>query len=110
MLVKTFAGAVQGVDAQKITVEINVGGTPQMGQSFYNVVGLPDSAIKEGFHRIETALKHIGLKMPRANVVVNLAPANIRKEGSYFDLPIAIGLLAGSNQVKNAELEINNRD
>ena len=105
MLVKTFAGAVQGVDAQKITVEINVGGTPQMGQSFYNVVGLPDSAIKEGFHRIETALKHIGLKMPRANVVVNLAPANIRKEGSYFDLPIAVGLLAGSNQIKNEKLD-----
>ena len=99
MLVKTYSSAVQGVDAQKITVEVNIGGQPVAGSVYYNMVGLPDSAVKEGFQRIESALKYVGFKMPRANTIVNLAPANTRKEGSYYDLPIAIGLLAASNQI-----------
>jgi magnesium chelatase family protein len=105
MLVKTYASAVHGVDAQKITVEVNSGGAPIANKNFYNMVGLPDSAVREGFQRIESAIKHVGYKMPRAMTVVNLAPADIRKEGSAYDLPIAIGILAASNQLHNDELE-----
>jgi len=102
MLVKTFAGAVQGIDAQAITVEVNAGGPVTQG-NFYNLVGLPDSAIKEGFERIEAAIKNIGFKMLRLKLVVNLAPADIRKEGSAYDLPIALGVLAATKQI-NGEL------
>lgn len=100
MLVKTYASSVQGVDAQTITVEVNAGGTVAAGKSFYWLVGLPDNAVKEGFQRIESAIKNIGLRLPRLKLVVNLAPADIRKEGSAYDLPIAIGLLSSTNQVQ----------
>lgn len=102
MLVKTFAGAVQGIDAQSITVEVNAGGPVPTGK-FYNLVGLPDNAIKEGFERIEAAMKNIGYKMLRLKMVINLAPADIRKEGSAYDLPIALGVLAATKQM-NGEL------
>lgn len=105
MLVKTYASAVHGVDAQRITVEVNSGGQPVANKNWYNMVGLPDSAVREGFQRIESAIKHVGYKMPRAMTVVNLAPADIRKEGSSYDLPIAIGILAASGQLHNEELE-----
>ena len=98
MLVKTYASAVQGVDARTITVEVNAGGKTPVEQ-FYNLVGLPDSAIKEGFHRIQSAVQNVGYKIPRLKLVVNLAPANIRKEGSAYDLPIAMGLLGSTKQV-----------
>lgn len=104
MLVKTFAGAVQGIDAQAITVEVNAGGPVSQG-NFYNLVGLPDSAIKEGFERIEAAMKNIGYKMLRLKLVVNLAPADIRKEGSSYDLPIALGVLAATKQIKGDLLD-----
>lgn len=104
MLVKTFAGAVQGIDAQAITVEVNAGGPVTQG-NFYNLVGLPDSAIKEGFERIEAALKNIGFKMLRLKLVVNLAPADIRKEGSAYDLPIALGVLAATKQINGEKLK-----
>ncbi len=100
MLVKTYASAVQGVDAQTITVEVNAGGTVAAGKSFYWLVGLPDNAVKEGFQRIEAAIKNIGLRLPRLKLVVNLAPADLRKEGSAYDLPIAIGLLSSTKQVE----------
>lgn len=99
MLVKTFASTVTGVEAHTITVEVNFGGTVASNKSFYHLVGLPDNAVKEGFQRIETGIKNIGLKMPRAKLVVNLAPADIRKEGSSYDLPIALGILAASGQL-----------
>ena len=99
MLAKTYASAVQGVDAQKITIEVNVGGAVGMGKIAYQMIGLPDNAVKEGFQRIEAAIKNIGLKFPRLKIVVNLAPADIRKQGSAYDLPIAIGVLAGLKQV-----------
>ena len=99
MLVKTFASTVTGVEAHTITVEVNYGGTVASNKSFYHLVGLPDNAVKEGFQRIETGIKNIGLKMPRAKLVVNLAPADIRKEGSAYDLPIALGILASSGQI-----------
>ena len=99
MLVKTFASAVQGVGAKTITVEVNSGGQPVAGTNYYNMVGLPDNAVREGFQRIEAAIINAGLKMPRVKTIVNLAPADLRKEGSSYDLPIALGILASSGQI-----------
>lgn len=105
MLVKTFSSAVHGVDAQTITVEVNTGGAVMPGKNFYHLVGLPDNAIKEGFERIEAAMKNVGHKMERVKTVVNLAPADIRKEGSAYDLPIAIGCMAATKQISSALLD-----
>ncbi|MDP4128768.1 MAG: YifB family Mg chelatase-like AAA ATPase [Bacteroidota bacterium] len=96
MLVKTYGSAVYGVDAITITVEVNV----MKGKNYF-IVGLPDNAIKESLQRVESALKTNGFLMPRIKLLVNLAPANIRKSGSAFDLPIAIGILAASGQMKD---------
>lgn len=104
MLVKTFASAVTGVEAHKITIEVSAGGTVATGKNFYHVVGLPDNAIKEGFQRIETAIKQCGMRMPRLKLVVNLAPADIKKEGSSYDLPIALGILAATKQMDGDRL------
>lgn len=100
MLAKTYGSAVYGVDAYKITVEVNVG----QGTKFF-MVGLPDSAVKESEQRVESAIKHFGYRMPRQKVVVNLAPADIRKEGSAYDLPIALGILKASEQIIAENLE-----
>lgn len=100
MVAKTFGSAVSGVNANLITVEVNVG----QGTSFF-MVGLPDSAVKESQQRVESALKYYNYRMPRQKVVVNLAPADIRKEGSAYDLPIAMGILQASEQVFFPELE-----
>jgi magnesium chelatase family protein len=99
MYVRTYAAAVHGVDARLITVEVNAGGTVASGKQFYFMVGLPDAAVKEGFHRIESAIKNSGFRLPRLKLVVNLAPANLRKEGSSYDLTIAIGILASTGQI-----------
>lgn len=100
MLAKTYGSAVYGVDAYKITVEVNVG----QGTKFF-MVGLPDSAVKESEQRVESAIKNYGYRMPRQKVVVNLAPADIRKEGSAYDLPIALGILKASEQIVANDLE-----
>jgi magnesium chelatase family protein len=100
MLAKTFGAAVYGVNATMITVEVTVG----QGQKFF-LVGLPDSAVKESEQRVEAALKYIGYYFPRTKVVVNLAPADIRKEGSAYDLPIALGILHASEQTRFKILE-----
>jgi magnesium chelatase family protein len=100
MLVKTFGSAVVGVDAITITVEVNV----DRGMKFF-MVGLPDNAVKESQQRIEAALKNVGYKMPGKKTVVNMAPANIRKEGSSYDLTIAIGILAASGQMSEEQVE-----
>ncbi|MBK8516701.1 MAG: YifB family Mg chelatase-like AAA ATPase [Saprospiraceae bacterium] len=105
MLSKTFASAVHGVEARTITVEVNAGGMVAAGKQMYWLVGLPDNAVKEGWQRIEASIKNIGLNVPRVKLVVNLAPADIRKEGSAYDLPIAIGILASTGQVKTAQLD-----
>jgi len=98
-LAKTFGAAVVGVDATIITVETNVtGGTK------YFLVGLPDSAVREGMFRIESAFKHNDLHMPRRKIIANFAPADIRKEGSSFDLTLAIGVLAASMQLSEVDL------
>lgn len=100
MLVKTFGSAVYGIEATTITVEVNV----STGTKYF-IVGLPDNAVKESLQRIESAIIAIGYRMPRQKIVVNLAPADIRKEGSAYDLSIAIGILAASTQLENENLE-----
>ena len=97
MLIKVFGAAVQGIDATLITIEVN----SSRGCMFY-LVGLPDSAVKESHQRIISALQVNGYKMPTTNIVVNMAPADIRKEGSAYDLPLAIGLL-GANETISSE-------
>lgn len=100
MLIKTYGSAVYGVDAITITIEVNVGA----GSKYY-MVGLPDNAVKESLFRVESAIRVAGYHMPRQKILVNLAPADIRKEGSAYDLPIAIGILAASGQIDTALLE-----
>lgn len=98
MLVKTFGSAVYGVEAITITIEVNVSN----GQN-YTIVGLPDSAVKESLQRIESAIKTNSFHMPRTKIVVNLAPADIRKSGSAFDLAIAVGVLGASEQLEEPQ-------
>jgi magnesium chelatase family protein len=100
MLSKTYASAVHGINAQTITIEVNAGGTVAAGKMGYFIVGLPDNAVREGYQRIEAAIKNTKMELPRVKLVMNLAPADIRKEGSAYDLPIAIGILASTHQVK----------
>jgi magnesium chelatase family protein len=100
MVSRTFGGAVHGVDAQTITVEVSV----DQGTRFY-MSGLPDNAIKESQHRVESALKSATYFMPRKKTVVNLAPADIRKEGSAYDLSIALCLLRASGQIVTGPLD-----
>lgn len=100
MLAKSFGAAVYGVDARIITIEVNVG----QGLKFF-MSGLPDSAVKESEHRVESAIKVHGFSMPRQKVVVNLAPADIKKEGSAYDLPIALSILKASGQIETSTIE-----
>lgn len=95
MLVKTFGCAVFGIEATIITVEVNISN----GVNFF-LVGLPDSAVKESQQRIQAALKNNGYKIPVKEITVNMAPADIRKEGSAYDLTLAIGILAASEQIQ----------
>lgn len=96
MLIKTFGSAVYGVEAVTITIEVNVlGGAPA-----YYIVGLPDNAVKESIQRVESALKSYGFRLPRSKLVVNLAPADIRKTGTAFDLPIAVAAIAADEQLE----------
>ena len=96
LLVKTFGSAVQGVDASTIAVEVNI----DKGINF-SLVGLPDSAVKESQHRIDAALNNTGYKIPGKKIIINIDPADVRKEGSAYDLTLAIGILAASDQIKS---------
>ena len=96
MLIKVFGAAVQGIDATLITIEVN----SSRGCMFY-LVGLPDSAVKESHQRIISALQVNGYRMPTSNIVINMAPADIRKEGSAYDLPLAIGMLGASEVIQS---------
>jgi len=100
MVAKTFGSAVHGVDARTITVEVNV----TQGKDFH-MSGLPDTAVKESQHRVESSFKSLKFFMPRNKVVVNLAPADLRKEGSSYDLPIALSVLKASGQIEAALLD-----
>jgi magnesium chelatase family protein len=100
MLVKTFGSAVMGVSAVSITIEVDINNQGNPGSV---IVGLPDNAVKESMQRVESAIKANGYKMPRTRVVVNLAPADIKKSGTAFDLPIAVGLLGATEQLQNSD-------
>ncbi|MDY3316781.1 YifB family Mg chelatase-like AAA ATPase [Riemerella anatipestifer] len=100
MLVKVYGSAIHGVSAQTITIEVNV----DQGVG-YHLVGLPDNAIKESSHRISAALKNVGYKLPGKKITINMAPADLRKEGSAYDLSIALGILAASEQIVAPEIE-----
>ena len=100
MLVKTYGSAVYGVEAITIAVEVNIN---NQGKSDVIIVGLPDGAVKESLLRVESAIKDNGYFMPRTRLIVNLAPADIRKSGTAFDLPIAMGTLGASEQLINPE-------
>lgn len=94
MLTKCYGSALSGIDAITITIEVNVA----LGVQMF-IVGLPDSAVKESQHRIYSAFENNGFRLPVRRVTVNMAPANIKKEGSYFDLPIAMGMLTATEQI-----------
>jgi len=94
MLVKTFSAAVIGIEAVPVTIEVDVTRGVR-----YMLVGLPDTAVKESQQRIESALRAVGLHWPGRQVIINMAPADIRKEGSSYDLPLAVGILVASEMV-----------
>lgn len=98
MLAKTYAAALQGIDAITVTVEVVV--DKGIG---YTIVGLPDTAVKEAGERIQTALSQSGQEWPRRHTVVNLSPADVRKEGAAYDLPMAIGILAANEKIPAAQ-------
>ena len=99
MLVKVYGAAVYGIDALAVTIEVVV----ENGISFC-IVGLPDTAVKESHQRVQSAMKQSALDFPRRKVVVNMSPADVKKEGAAYDLPIAIGILAADEKLKNDEL------
>ncbi|RJP18910.1 MAG: ATP-binding protein [Candidatus Abyssobacteria bacterium SURF_5] len=99
MLAKVFSSSVFGVDAFQVEVEVDLGG----GLPHYTIVGLPDNAVKESRERVIAALKNSGYYLPNRRITINLAPADVRKEGSSFDLPIAVAILAASEQIKTAK-------
>lgn len=100
MLVKVFGSAVFGVQATTITVEVNI----DKGVG-YHLVGLPDNAIKESSYRIAAALKNNGYQLPVKKITINLAPADLRKEGSAYDLTLAVGILVASGQIKADDVD-----
>ncbi|MBT4869406.1 MAG: YifB family Mg chelatase-like AAA ATPase, partial [Polaribacter sp.] len=99
MLVKVHGSAVFGIEATTITVEVNI--DKGIG---YHLVGLPDNAVRESSYRISAALNNNNFKLPGKKIIINMAPADIRKEGAAYDLTIAIGILAASNQIKSANI------
>ncbi|MFW5710293.1 MAG: YifB family Mg chelatase-like AAA ATPase, partial [Bacteroidota bacterium] len=100
MLVKTYGSAVNGINATTVTIEVSV----SRGVRFL-LVGLPDNAVKESQQRIEAALKSANFRMPGKKIIINMAPADIRKEGSSYDLPLAIGILAGNDDIYSEVLD-----
>ena len=99
MLIKTYGSAIYGIDAILITIEVSI----TTGVNFF-MVGLPDNVVKESQQRIATALVSNGFRMPGRKIVINMAPADIRKEGSAYDLPLAVGILAASGQIPGDEV------
>src|SRR2546425_5130335 len=101
MLARVFSSAVNGIEAYPIEVEVNSG----WGDSVIVIVGLPDAAVKESRDRVGTALSNSGFKIPLGRITINLAPADVKKEGPSFDLPIAIGIAAAAEQIETDQLE-----
>ena len=100
MLIKVYGSAVFGIEATTITVEVNI----DQGIG-YHLVGLPDNAVRESSYRISAALNNIGYKLPGKKITLNMAPADLRKEGSSYDLTLAIGILAASDQIKSEDID-----
>ena len=101
MLARVCSAAINGIDAFAVEVEVNCG----YGETFIALVGLPDAAVKESKDRVSTALANSGFKFPMGKTTINLAPADIKKEGPSFDLPIALGMLAASEQIETDQLD-----
>ncbi|QXP73424.1 YifB family Mg chelatase-like AAA ATPase [Tenacibaculum sp. HL-MS23] len=99
MLIKTYGSAVFGIEATTITIEVNI----DKGVG-YHLVGLPDNAVRESSYRISAALNNNGFKLPGKKIIINMAPADIRKEGAAYDLTLAVGILAASNQIKTTNI------
>lgn len=100
MLVKIFGGTVDGIEATTITIEVNI----LWGAKFI-IVGLPDNAVKESQQRVDSALREIGSKIPGKRIIINMAPADVKKEGSAYDLPLAVGILAANEELPSNELK-----
>ena len=101
MLAKVCSAAVNGIEAFPVEVEVDSG----YGDTFVVIVGLPDAAVKESRDRVSTALTNSGFKFPMGKTTINLAPADVKKEGPSFDLPIAVGMLAASEQIETDQLD-----
>ena len=101
MLAKVCSAALAGIDAYPVEVEVNAG----YGDTIIVIVGLPDAAVKESRDRVTTALVNSGYSFPMGRMTINLAPANMKKEGPGFDLPIALGMLAASEQIETDQLD-----
>src|SRR5215469_17172692 len=101
MLAKVCSAAVNGIEAYPVEVEVNAG----WGDTLIIIVGLPDAAVKESRDRVTTALSNSGFKFPMGRTTINLAPADVKKEGPSFDLPIAIGMIAASEQIETDQLD-----
>src|SRR6476659_1331800 len=100
MLAKVCSAAVNGIEAYPVEVEVNSG----WGETIIVIVGLPDTAVKESRDRVGTALSNSGFKFPLGRTTINLAPADVRKEGPSFDLPIALGIIAANEQIETDQL------
>ena len=100
MLVKTYCAAVNGLEVTTVTVEVSMSRGIQ-----FHLTGLADTAVKESYDRIKAALTNNGFKMPSMDITINLSPADIKKEGSGYDLPLAIGILAANEKVESGELD-----
>src|SRR5476651_2230714 len=101
MLAKVYSAAVYGVDAYEVEIEVNAGA----GNSAIIIVGLPDAAVKESRDRVITAITNSGYYWPRGRTTVNLAPADVKKEGPSFDLPIALGMIAVAEELDSGAFE-----
>src|SRR5262245_30858865 len=101
MLAKVCSASVQGIEAYPVEVEVNAG----WGDTLVVIVGLPDAAVKESRDRVSTALTNSAFKFPMGRTTINLAPADVKKEGPSFDLPIALGMLAASEQIETDQLD-----
>lgn len=99
MLTKVYSASIQGIDAFPVTIETDGG-----AGSIFSIVGLPDTAVKESHLRMVSAITHSGVKFPRRGTTINLAPADIKKEGAAFDLPMAIGVLSAHNMIPSEHL------
>ena len=94
MLVKVYSGAVNGIEATTITIEVNI-----LAGAKFIIVGLPDNAVKESQQRVDSALRVVGSRIPGKRIIINMAPADVKKEGSSYDLPLALGILAANEQL-----------